>query len=265
MEKTGITVHCIVRNEDHFVWFAIQSVLPYVDRILVYDTGSTDKTVDAVMSIGSSKIIFSQKGTADQDRLVLLRQEMVAATTTPFFLILDGDEVWPEESIKKMVETAQTLPANKIAVVCRTRNCVGDIWHYLPEETGQYHLAGQIGNLSMRLFRNVPGLLLSGQYPLENYTYGGGSLNNQNDKLEFLDAWYLHATHLPRSTSSVPVLGFRKSKLETGMAFSKAELPAILSADRPSFVPDPLVRRSYWYELAAKAVTPIKQLIRKFR
>lgn len=265
MEKTGITVHCIVRNEDHFVWFAIQSVLPYVDRVLVYDTGSTDKTVDAIMSIGSSKIIFSQKGVADKDRLVLLRQEMVAATTTPFFLILDGDEIWPEESIKKMVETAQMLPENKIAIVCRTRNCVGDAWHYLPEEAGQYHLAGQKGHLSMRLFRNVPGLLLSGQYPLESYIYGGRSLNDQNDKLEFVDVWYLHTTHLPRSSSNIPVLGFRRKKFETGITLEKAELPSVLFASRPSSVPDPLVHRSGGYELIAKAITPIKQLVRKFR
>lgn len=262
MEKTGITVHCIVRNEDHFVWFALQSVLPYVDRILIYDTGSTDKTVDAIMAISDSKIVFSQKGEAPPEKLVLLRQEMVATTTTPFFLILDGDEIWPKASIQKIVETINDLPEEKIAVVCRTRNCVGDVWHFLPEDSGKYNLAGQKGNLSMRLFRNVPGLLVSGEYPLENYSYGGKPLNDQNNRLEFLDRWYLHATHLSRSSSAESVLGFRQKKLETGISLSKSDLPEVLWEKRPSFVPDPLIRRSLGYEIAAGLVTPLKSLKR---
>ena len=43
--KNDITVHCVVKNEERWIWFAINSILDIAEKILVYDTGSTDKTV----------------------------------------------------------------------------------------------------------------------------------------------------------------------------------------------------------------------------
>jgi len=39
--KDAITAHMIVKNEEQWVWYALQSILPYVDKVIVYDTGST--------------------------------------------------------------------------------------------------------------------------------------------------------------------------------------------------------------------------------
>jgi len=40
----NITAQMVVKNEENFVWFAIKSVLPYVKKFLITDTGSTDNT-----------------------------------------------------------------------------------------------------------------------------------------------------------------------------------------------------------------------------
>lgn len=263
MEKTGITVHSIVRNEDHFVWFAIMSVLPYVDRIMVYDTGSTDKTVDVIKAISSPKIVLTEKGKAPAEKLVRLRQEMVAATTTPFFLILDGDEVWPEKEISIMLAAAKTMPKDKLALVCRTRNCVGDVWHYLPQNAGNYSLAGQRGHLSMRLFRTSSQLSVSGEYPLEAFLYQGVALNDQPDRLLFVDAHYWHLTHLSRSSQSDSVLGFRQKTIEKGILAKQADMPEIFWHKRPNDVPDPLVKRGLGFEIGAQFVSPVKELKRR--
>ena len=37
-----MTVHCLIRNEERFIRAAILSILPLAQRVLVYDTGSTD-------------------------------------------------------------------------------------------------------------------------------------------------------------------------------------------------------------------------------
>ena len=42
--KNRITVHTLVKNEERWIWYALKSVLPFVDQIIVWDTGSTDKT-----------------------------------------------------------------------------------------------------------------------------------------------------------------------------------------------------------------------------
>ena len=38
----SLTAHIMVRNEP-FVWYAVRSVYPYVDKILLWDTGSDDE------------------------------------------------------------------------------------------------------------------------------------------------------------------------------------------------------------------------------
>ncbi|MBU1256082.1 hypothetical protein KKA49_00135 [Patescibacteria group bacterium] len=59
MTRIKIIVHCLVKNEERFIWYAIKSVLPFVDKIMVWDTGSTDKTIQIIKSIKSKKISLS--------------------------------------------------------------------------------------------------------------------------------------------------------------------------------------------------------------
>ena len=57
----SITAHCLVKNEENFVGFAIKSVINFVDKVIVFDTGSTDKTVGLIKNLVKEfpeKIIF---------------------------------------------------------------------------------------------------------------------------------------------------------------------------------------------------------------
>ncbi len=250
-KKTTITGHCIVKNEDRFIWFAINSVLPYLDRLLIYDTGSTDKTVEIVKSIKSKKIFFEEMGPVTPEKLTFLRGEQIKKTDTDFFFILDGDEIWPEKSIKKFISSLITLPQDKLAVFCKTRNAVGDVFHYLPEDAGRYKLAGRSGHLNIRAYRNISGWTVIRTYPLEVYVYNKKAINDQPDKLQFLDVWYLHCTHLSRST-----IGHNpKFKYELGIPMRNDELPKVFSKS-----PD---RRSKFYFLRSLVETPLRRIRRK--
>jgi glycosyltransferase involved in cell wall biosynthesis len=61
-----LTAHFLVKNEDAFVKPAIRNVLPFVKEVIVFDTGSTDKTIDEIKSIKSKKINYSKKETIAQ-------------------------------------------------------------------------------------------------------------------------------------------------------------------------------------------------------
>lgn len=253
----SVTVHSLVANEDQFIWFALMSVLPFVDKILIYDTGSTDKTVEIIKSIKSPKIIFEEKGKVSPSELVKLRNEQIQRTKTNFFMILDGDEIWPKDNIKKFLSDLKNLPAEKIAIYCRTRNAVGDIYHYLPESAGNYKFQEKKGHFTMRAFRNISGLAVEGIYPLETYKINGKSLNDWDEKLYFSDTWYLHATHLRRSSSSQKISGFRARKIETGILFKKEEIPEVFLNNLPA-------KRSLVYEIIAGVLTPLKEIKRKY-
>ena len=54
----SIWAHTLVKNEERFVWFAINSVIDYVDEMRVWDNGSSDSTVKIIKSIKNSKIMI---------------------------------------------------------------------------------------------------------------------------------------------------------------------------------------------------------------
>lgn len=255
MNRQAITVHMVVKNEDQFIWFALMSVLSFVDKILIYDTGSTDKTVEIIKSIKSPKIIFEEKGKVSLTELVKLRNEQIQKTKTEFFMILDGDEIWPKANIKKSLFDLKNLPAGKIAIYCRTRNVVGDIYHYLSENTGNYKFQGRKGHYNMRFFRNISGISVSGIYPFEEYIYRGRLLNDWDEKLYFFDTWYLHVTHLRRSSNSQKISGFRARKIEMGILSKKEEIPEVFLNNLPA-------KRSLIYEIMASVLTPLKEIKR---
>src|SRR3989338_7015752 len=106
-----IFANTIVNNEENFIWFAIMSVVDYVDKILVWDTGSTDKTVELVKGIRETKgdkVEFREVGVVDKHEFTKMRQMMLDESKCDWILILDGDEVWWEDSIKKVVKEIKT-------------------------------------------------------------------------------------------------------------------------------------------------------------
>ena len=256
MNKITVTAQMIVRNEDQFVGFAIQSVLPFVDKFLIMDTGSTDKTTKIIKGFESPKIIFEERGATTPEKLIDLRKELIAKTETDFFLLVDGDEIWPKSNIQKLMGSLDLLPDGKIVIYCRTRNAVGDVYHYLPEDAGRYQFQGKTGHFTMRMFRNVRGLSVEGTYPLETYTLQGRSLNDWDEKIQFVDTWYLHATHLKRSSSHDEVIGFRSQKIETGIKFLPNEIPEVFTQKQP--------RRSFLFEIGTAVLTPLKALKRSY-
>ena len=47
----SVWVHTLVKNEERYIWYSVMSVIDYIDKILIWDTGSTDKTVDIIKEI----------------------------------------------------------------------------------------------------------------------------------------------------------------------------------------------------------------------
>jgi glycosyltransferase involved in cell wall biosynthesis len=266
MTNFKFTVHCLVKNEDIWVKAAIESVLPFAEKIFVFDTGSTDKTVEEIKSIQSPKIIFEKKGATDHFGLVNLRREMIKKTTTDWLLILDGDEIWPEKELEKLIKKAQSAPENVVALVNRNKNCVGDVYHYLPEESAHYELAGRRGNLTIRMIRKTKSLTISGEFPLETFADENGPLQSQDTNLVFADCWYLHTSHLQRSSLAIPRRSesFAKNKIwEKGRVLEFANLPEVLQKNNKNSVQ--LKKRGVMYELGSYLTTPVINLKRKLR
>ena len=270
--KVKIIVHTLIKNEDRFIWYAINSVLKYVDEIMVWDTGSEDSTVNIVKTISSRKINFKQVGSVDASTFTNQRQRMLDETPDDFtwVMILDGDEVWPEKSIQAVTDFARNNPDFE-SIVVRTHNLVGDIYHRLPESVGHYHLAGRTGHLNLRLLnrRKIPGLNVQKPHGQQGYFDGKGVLVQERNqaKIQFIDVTLHHASHLRRSQKTENDLSVikraKKFKYQIGERIPKSEIPEIFFASRSDIVPDVSKPADISFWILALFATPLKILKRK--
>lgn len=120
-----LTVHCRVRNEERFVRQAIESVLPLAKKVLVYDTGSTDRTLEEVSAIPSDKIEIVRRPSADAKGLLAYRNEMIERTDTEWFMLVDGDEVYPDGAADRIARELASVPAGIHRIVIGRKHFIG--------------------------------------------------------------------------------------------------------------------------------------------
>lgn len=262
-----IWANMIVNNEENFVWFALMSIVDYVDKILVWDTGSTDKTVEIIQEVikdKGKKIEFRKVGSVDKYEFTKMRQKMLDESKCDWILILDGDEVWWQDSIQQMVNLINKKGKNIDAIVVPFYNAIGDIYHYQDQNAGRYEIGGRKGHLTIKAInRHIPGLHLAGPYGKEGYVDQNEKPIQQEspEKIRFLDLPFMHLTHLHRSSKD----DHNKFKYELGNLVSdNFQFPEVLHMNYPKIVPSPWLKLSNIPLLRAKILTPIKKLKRKF-
>jgi glycosyltransferase involved in cell wall biosynthesis len=256
MSMATITAHCLVKNEENFVWYAIKSVVDFVDKVIIFDTGSTDKTVEIVQGLVKEypdKIIFEEKGECDKNRHTELRQEMVDRTTTDWFMILDGDEVWTKRGMEEVIKT---ISENREmgCLIAPYYLLVGDIYHH--SVRGKYKYGKIKIHASARFFNNKKNT----RWNLGPYSEGDFMVDERGDVIRggnyiSLKNKYWHASALLRSSKDEDLkLGRHKQVLThsliiIGEGFRiKEQIPEIFFK-RQSFVTKKLSALSSWVYL----------------
>jgi glycosyltransferase involved in cell wall biosynthesis len=184
-----ITVHCLVKNEEHFVRPALLSVLPLAKRVLVYDTGSSDATLDRIASIASDKIELVSKTDSSPRRLTEYRNEMIDQTTTEWFWLVDGDEIYPARALARLAEEMARVPEDVHRLVVSRRHFVHSL-HFitLRDGLGRIYRTRRIRIVKdyprqTSCLRDDPGA------PFRAFSMGLPR-----------DIFFFHGSHLPRSS-----------------------------------------------------------------
>lgn len=198
-----ITAHVMVKNEDRYLWYAIKSVIDFVDKLIIFDTGSTDNTIDIIELLCKEygkKIIFENKGIADRGRLGKLRQEMLEMTDTDYFMILDGDEIWWEKSIKEAIDILNHKEPYLLAT--HYINCARDIWHYREPSRDVFPFLDKKAAASIRFYSmNIPGIHCGGAYGVEGFwDEDECEVQCGKYKIEWQLSKYFHTSYIQRST-----------------------------------------------------------------
>ncbi len=258
-----IVAHCMVKNEEKWIWYSLMSVIDYVDEILVWDTGSADNTVNIIKSIDSPKIKFKQVFVNNAADMTKYRNEMLSETKADWLMVLDGDEIWPEKAI---VESINKLDNSLDFLVNKFWNLVGDVYHYQPESAGKYKIGKHIGHLTIRFvnLKKYKTLNYICDYPLEGLTANNKTLiqNDIDAKFQMVYSPYLHATHLVRSKSNWNSPNHRNNqKYELGIKIpDDFDYPRCFYFAGPT---NPWKKRSWGYMLNAIWQTPLKLIKRR--
>ncbi len=265
------TAHVLVKNEENFIWYSIMSVINSIDKVMIWDTGSTDKTLEIISEIKGmypDKIEYKEIGEIDKQEYPTIRQQMMNATKSDWVFILDGDEMWWRNSIEKVVDFIKQKGSSYESIVVPTINLVGDMFHFQEKNAGKYKFGKIRGHYNLRFVnKNIPGLHVSEDYGKEGFFDGENKpiQNREAEKIKFLDTPYLHATHLHRSPKDKNVMQRnKKMKYEIGIEFPKDfYYPESFFVDRPETVSNVWKNMDNSYKFRAFFETPLRKLKRR--
>jgi glycosyltransferase involved in cell wall biosynthesis len=219
MAQKTITAHCVVRNDENFIAYAVKSVIDFVDKVLIFDTGSTDSTVQEIQKLISkypNKIDFEEKGECPKERHAAMRQEMLEKTTTDWFMLLDGDEVWTARGVKEAVSAINGVGDKINWLASPYYLCVGDVFHtYYKEKFDVFYQ--RVGFYTPRFIKNLKDVEWRGYYEQDTlYFKGTNKMVYDPQRIYFLNNRYWHLTHLDRSSqdSEVYTSGIAKNRGE---------------------------------------------------
>lgn len=269
-----IWAHTLVQNEGRWLWFAVNSVINYVDKLLLWDFGSTDDSIKIARDIKKQfpeKIVFRESEGLTPQSFTAARQRMLDETRSDWFFMLDGDEIWWEDSIRTVANEIKKKSNWLESIVVPTVNVVGDIFHYQEEAAGMYKIAGRTGHMNMRAInRNIPGLHSRGEHGRWGWADGSGKMIQERDhsKIAFLDAPYIHTTFLKRSSVSFgdSVVAKRKikKKFELGRSFpGNYYFPEVFFLPRPDYIVSPWETMNSAFRLRAIIETPLRKIKRR--
>ena len=259
----------VVKNEDRFIWYSIQSVLPYLDNLLIADTGSTDKTISIIENIRSAKVNFKKYNILHSQEVSKIRQEQLEETNSDWFWLIDADEVYPNSLIEEIKNILQVKGNILEGIVVGRRDLLGDIYHYQDNSAGFYEMWGKKGHFSLRLVNKskIPKLHVEGIYPKEGYYDSVGNEITSHDRRSFYftKGNLHHAMYLKRSSINANLkktYNRQKFKFENGVKIPTDFIPEVFFKSKSSEIEGVTQSRSAFYNFVSSLITPLKKIKR---
>lgn len=259
-----VWAHSMIKNESRWLWYSVVSVVEHVDKVLLWDTGSSDESLKIqkdLQKIYPNKIILNRVDVKSKEDFAVVRQKMLDATKSDWFMVLDGDEIWYEAGIKKAIGNLD----NCEAIVVPTINLLGDIYHYQDKSSGNYQFGNLKGHYNLRFIkRNIEGLHSQGVHGVWGWADKNNKMIQERNTYKFINTPYIHATNIERSTDDMSVIK-RKNKLKFEFGTSVPldfYYPEAFFKDRPNYIQSPWKTVSGKYKFRAFFETPLRKIKR---
>lgn len=268
----NITAHMIIKNEDKWVWFSIMSIIDFVDQIIIFDTGSIDRTDVIISEIAqsekySSKVIYNRVANFSIDTFYKLREKQIQLTKTKYFMVIDGDEIWYQNALEELKRILTLKQPDLVAT--KFINCCGDIYHYRDFKRETYKIKDICGSITIRVYSKlIEGLHCAGDYGVEGYLdINNNPVQDSVWSIEFMENPYFHTSLLKRSSKTLGDLSikYRRNKLidEWDYKFkSDFKYPDVFYKLRPSYVDSPWNYKNSFLRKILHMLRKIKKVLK---
>ncbi|HEC64669.1 MAG TPA: glycosyltransferase [bacterium] len=184
-----ICSHTIVKNGADFIEPCLRQILPHVNRALVsIDDRSSDGTVEIIKKLEKEydNLDVDYFTVKDSKDLVEARNRQIERTTEDYFWVVDDDEYWLEEDIKRLFKHFEKYDDLAFRVT-----------FWFPINDKQCWLLETRHSQIERVFKNVPGMVWYKTFPAERIHYKGTHLirTHKRDRL-LKDIFYIHFSYL---------------------------------------------------------------------
>jgi len=98
MDRLAVSACYLVCNEEEFLESSIQSIAPWVQELVIMDTGSDDATEEISKSFKNKVPKFIWNTMPWKDHFAEARNKVAKLATCPWVLFIDGDEVLDEKA-----------------------------------------------------------------------------------------------------------------------------------------------------------------------
>jgi len=147
----------ITKNEEEDLPRCLERARPFVDEIILVDTGSTDETKRVAIGFGAAVVDF--KWTSD---FSAARNESLNHATGDWILVLDADELIAEKDFEKIRELIEVRDFDAYSLVQRNYTTDPKIFGWQPPDNyTECQTLGFTNNPIVRLFRNQNGIKFS--------------------------------------------------------------------------------------------------------
>ena len=160
----GISLCMIVKNEERFLHECLASIAPHVDEICIFDTGSTDRTVEIATSFNATVKLGEWR-----NDFSWARNEAIGMATRRWIIMLDADEVLRPDS-REPLRALGTVPAH-----------VTGVWLRCFSKSDDYKGSGFMSNAIIRIFPNNPRIRF--RNPIHEFVTIDGSLSGLDARL----------------------------------------------------------------------------------
>lgn len=208
MTKNNLSCLLLLKNEEYWLPYVLTQTEGHFDSYVIYDVGSTDGTQKIIdwwrqRMEGKADIFIRYLPHVPPEVQGAFRNSMIAEGDRDTYLILDGDELYAQEDLPKLVESADKL---RIENWCDSTKKYGVVSRV--EVTPELKLRYKDRRTHHRLYTRDA--WWTGTHPGERPVYK----QNKDSEIHFpkITCWHMHNTLRSSYEGDVPKRLMRKQQ-----------------------------------------------------